>query len=250
MTQPAEFTHEERKNVLDLVKMDPHQQAQLTERLQEDPTIQGLFPAITKIKNFEVRTIKDDEMAGDYSERMIQAQNVVKMLDEIRKDKKGPFLLACNAIDAFFKTLTDPVAEYKGSRVVGGKLKEIKEALATWTAKQEKIRQEREAKERKRQEEARRKAEEQGKQYIPPPIITPTQPKTTKTASGSVHTREETDVEVKDMQALAKAVGAGKIPVGVFSVNKGTLINLAKAGMDLPGCEVKKTMVPVGRRRR
>lgn len=93
--------------------------------------------------------------------------------------------------------------------------------------------------------------EKKGIDAPPPKLEAPKFERTTRTASGTAYERKRLEVEVVDLQALCKAIGQGRVPIGCVSANVSALRRHAELnpGQDIPGCKVYTEKTIVGRSR-
>jgi hypothetical protein len=147
-----------------------------------------------------------------------------------------------DAINAYFNSLTGKLKPRSG---------EFERVLLKWRRDQEEKEQERlrkareeEARLAKEHEVAVEEALDKGEPPpLPPAPVIPLKPKMTNVqagAAGATHTAKDWEVEVYDMKALALAVGEGKVPVSVLDYRLKELKDVAKAGIELPGCNARE----------
>jgi hypothetical protein len=161
-----------------------------------------------------------------------------------------------------YKGILDKLKE--GTDPLDSAERQIKNALLTWDDQQRRLQEERqrEAQRKAEEEEEARRAqlafeleeadapEEEIEQVVSAPIVAVAPPVETYQKASGISRRENWVCEVIDLKKLAKAVGAGKVPVDYILPNMTALNARAKADkstMDVPGCKAKDNPIIAGR---
>lgn len=172
----------------------------------------------------------------------------------------GPVKLAYRA----YQSLLDKFNEADDPLEVAEKA--IKKEIGIWEQEQARLLEEAQRKAQKeaedREEEERIRAvtmaEESGatpeevqmiSESVAPVIAAPVEP-TFRRATGMSKPRENWKCRVKDMKALCKAIGAGKVPITYVLPNQSALNDRAGADkntMNIPGCEAYNDPIVAGR---
>ena len=196
--------------------------------LEQDPAVIEAMKIISKIDQFKVLVIKNDDQEDQYNEMFLQAKQVDKALDTRRVELVDPYNKLVKSINGYFKSIVEPVK---------AKMGEIENALKKW--RYMKAEEARKAQERIQREQERLQVRMEKKGIdMPIPILVAPKPQTiVRTASGSTYEKREWKVkEVSDIKMLAKAVADGAIPTDALMPNMTVLNRLVKAGYrEIPG---------------
>lgn len=223
--------------------------AEVEAQVTSHEMVKGLIHSIANLEQEKVLAIRTVAQHDEYNSTYLNIKATMKLVEQIRKEIVMPYNKQVDCVNAYFKKLTVKLSP---------KATEFERVLLKWRRDQEEKERERL---RKLKEEENKKLAEHEKEVEaaiekgqepppPPPVVIPIKPRMNNVQAGekgASYTAPDIEITVYDLKALALAVGEGRIPATVLDYKLKPLKDLAKAGIELPGCKVEEVQKLKGR---
>ncbi|MBN1253960.1 MAG: hypothetical protein JXA50_01630 [Deltaproteobacteria bacterium] len=223
--------------------------AEVEAQVTSHEMVKDLIRTVSSLEQEKVLAVRTVAQHDEYNNTYLNIKATLKLIKQIREEIVAPFNKQVKCVNAYFKKLTVKLSP---------KATELERVLLKWRRDQEEKERERLRKlkeeQDKQQADYEREAEMaagKGEEPPPPPpkvvLIKPRMPNVQAGSKGASHSYTDWEVTVLDMKALAKAAAEGKVPVTVLDYKLKPLKDLAKAGIELPGCKVEEVQKLKGR---